>query len=135
MMSRCDRDKQKMALILWDIDGFVSFNNRYGQKEGDQFLRRVSDIIKKSLRDYDEAFRCGADEFCAVLLPADQSLSADVTNRVSHAVSEELFKGTKEYADKSFSISSGIVYYPSDHRLPEALLYAAGEALYKSQHK
>lgn len=136
-MARCDRNNERAALILWDIDGFVDFNNRFGQKAGDEFLRKVADTIRGTLRIYDEAFRSGADEFCAILLPADRDKTVEVTRRVNDVVSRRLFRDTPEYAGQSFSISSGVVFYPSEHKLPEALLYAAGEALYqaRSLHK
>ena len=35
-MARCDRSKEKFSVILWDIDGFVKFNNQYGQRHGDE---------------------------------------------------------------------------------------------------
>ena len=130
-MARCDRNKEKMYLILWDIDGFVHFNNQYGQSEGDQFLKKVADTIRNSIRIYDEAFRSGADEFCAILLPADESIATEVTERVGQTVSQTLFQGAAEYANQTFSVSAGVVTYPSEHKLPEALLYAAGQALYK----
>src|SRR5258708_1510250 len=59
-IARCDRSKEKMALILWDIDGFVDFNNTFGQQEGDRFLTKVADTVTRCLRPYDEAFRTGA---------------------------------------------------------------------------
>jgi len=133
LMARCDRNHERLALILWDIDGFMSFNNQYGKDQGDIFLGKVAESIKGCLRTYDEAFRCGADEFCAVLMPADERIAKDVTSRVSQTVSRHLFEGKAEYADKEFSISNGVVYYPSEHKLPEALLYAAGQVLYKTR--
>ncbi|OVE77793.1 hypothetical protein BVX98_01855 [bacterium F11] len=135
LMGQCDRKREKMALVLWDIDGFIEFNNRYGQQEGDKFLKKVANTIRRSIRIYDEAFRSGADEFCAVLIPADENTVDEVTQRVSHTVSQDLFEGTSQYANEKFSISSGVVYYPSSHKLPEALLYAAGEELFQTKSK
>jgi diguanylate cyclase (GGDEF)-like protein len=132
-MARCLREKKQMALILWDIDGFMDFNNRFGQKEGDRFLRKVGDVLRLSIRVYDEAFRAGPDEFCTILTPADASVSAEVTNRVSSAVSKHLFEGEEMYGSQAFSISSGVVYYPGEHTVPEALLHAAMQALYQSR--
>src|SRR5262245_51064581 len=47
-MARSDRDKKSLALVLWDVDGFVEFNNEHGSKEGDRLLRQVAEAIKKS---------------------------------------------------------------------------------------
>jgi|GEM_PF-4672640 len=132
-MARCDRGKDKMVLVLWDIDGFNEFNNHYGQNQGDEFLKKVADTVRKSVRIYDEAFRSGSDEFCAILCPADEKIASEVTRRVSEVVSRKLFDSSTEYANEQFSISFGLVTYPSEHKVPEALLYAAGQKLYKAR--
>src|SRR5688572_21391817 len=35
-LARCHRNDERMAVVLWDIDGFVDFNNTFGQAEGDK---------------------------------------------------------------------------------------------------
>ena len=132
-MARCHRAKERMAVILWDIDGFVDFNNRFGQEEGDKFLRKVTESIKRSIRSYDEAFRLGADEFCSILIPADEAIAGDVTSRVANSVSKDLFQGDAEYANRQFSISSGLVFFPGQSHLPEAILHEARQALYRGR--
>jgi diguanylate cyclase (GGDEF)-like protein len=133
-MARADRDKGSISLILWDLEGFVDFNNEHGQKEGNRLLRQVAEAIKKSVRVYDEVFRTGPDEFSAILVPGDNEIAKEVTRRVSELVSKSLFEGDAEYAGKSFAVSSGFVFYPNDNeRSVEALLHAANQALYKSR--
>ena len=132
-IARAERSKEKMAVILWDIDGFISFNNQFGQDAGDRFLRKVAEIINHSLRSYDEAFRVGADEFCALLMPADETVAEEVTKRVRQAVSKDLFEGNTEYVDQKFSISFGCVFYPGEAGSPEALMHAAGQDLYHNR--
>jgi diguanylate cyclase (GGDEF)-like protein len=132
-MARVERQKERMALILWDIEGFGKFNNDFGQGEGDEFLRRVAGTIRQTLRVYDEAFRSGSDEFCAILSPADEKIAGDVMNRVSRVVSTSLFDAGTPYGSHTFSISAAAVFFPSDEKVPEALLHAAEQALYKSQ--
>lgn len=132
-IARCERHHERMAVILWDIDGFVDFNNRFGQEQGDRFLAKVAEIVKRSLRAYDEAFRSGADEFCAILIPGDETVAQDVMERVRAAVSKDLFQGKAEYADREFSISAGVAFYPGESQVPDALLHAAGQALYRNR--
>ncbi|MCB4756163.1 MAG: GGDEF domain-containing protein [Elusimicrobia bacterium] len=132
-VARCDRTRETIALVLWDIDGFIEFNNQYGQAAGDQFLRKVAEQIRQSVRTYDEAFRSGPDEFCALLMPADVKTAEEVTRRVSEAVSKKLFADDPTYAHHRFSISHGIVTYPGTDKHPEALYHSATQALYRYQ--
>ncbi len=132
-MARCNRGDEKMFLILWDIDGFSRFNNDYGKARGDELLRHVADIIRKCVRAYDELFKSDDDEFFAILNPSDEKIAMDVTRRVSQTISRELFEAAGPYANFKFSMSSGAVPYPSDAEIPEALIHAATQALYKSR--
>ena len=134
-MARCNRESLRMAVILWDVDGFVDFNNSFGQSEGDKLLKKLADMIRRALRVYDEAFRSGPDEFCALLIPGDDAVAGEVDSRVTQFVSKELFEGDAAYAERKFSLSAGIVFYPGDNQLPEALLHAARQALYASRKK
>lgn len=134
-MARCLRSKEKMAVILWDIDGFVDFNNRFGQAEGNLFLKKVSDSIRRSIRSYDEAFRSGPDEFCAILIPADEKKAHEVTERVRRAVSKDLFQGEAEYANHEFSISAGCIFPSGENPLAESILYEVGQSLYQNRIK
>jgi len=119
-IARCERSRERMAVILWDIDGFIDFNNRFGQEEGDLFLKKVAAVVMHSLRSYDEAFRSGGDDFCAVLIPADETVAQEVTERVREAVSKDLFQDNAEYAGRKFSISCGLSFYPGSQRGPRS---------------
>ncbi len=132
-MARCKRENLRMALILWDVDGFIDFNNSFGQGEGDKLLKKLADMIKKAVRVYDEAFRSGPDEFCAILIPGDESMAAEVDRRVTQFVSKELFENDAAYAERKFSLSAGMVFFPGDYELPEAMLHAVGQALYHNR--
>jgi len=134
-MAVCDRGHKSMALVLWDIDGFMDFNNRFGQSIGDVFLKKVADVIKGSVRVYDEAFRFGPDEFCAILSPCDQKTADDVTQRVGEAVSKLVFTDDPAYTGVAFSISAGVSFYPTHGRLPDALIHAAQQALFQVRPK
>lgn len=135
LMVRAGREQCEFALILWDIDGFIRFNNDHGQKAGDDFLKNVANLIKRVLRPYDEAFRTGPDEFCVILFPADSSVAEEVMSRVKESVSSGLLTGPSIPSNPQFSISGGVVYYPHEARLPEALVYAAQQELYKAKKK
>lgn len=57
------------ALLVLDVDGFGSLNERCGRDAGDACLRRLAALLQSLLRSGDVLGRIGADEF-AVLLPS-----------------------------------------------------------------
>lgn len=51
------------TLCLFDCDHFKHYNDSYGHAAGDQVLRQIGNVIKKTLRENDIAVRPGGDEF------------------------------------------------------------------------
>jgi diguanylate cyclase (GGDEF)-like protein/PAS domain S-box-containing protein len=75
--SRARRQRNKLALILIDLDGFKALNDREGHLAGDAALRCFANAILSSIRkETDSAFRYGGDEF-VLLLPEMALTSAE----------------------------------------------------------
>ncbi len=51
------------VVAVCDLDYFKEINDRFGHLIGDEVLRSVGHLIRKSIRAEDEAFRWGGDEF------------------------------------------------------------------------
>jgi diguanylate cyclase (GGDEF)-like protein len=54
------------------MDNFKSINDHYGHLVGDEILRNVGHLVRSSVRQEDEAYRWGGDEF--VILFRNQNL-------------------------------------------------------------
>jgi diguanylate cyclase (GGDEF)-like protein len=61
------------VVAVCDIDNFKSINDQYGHLVGDEILRNIGHLLRSSVRQEDEAFRWGGDEF--VILFRNQNLS------------------------------------------------------------
>ena len=55
------------AVVAIDVDGFKKINDRYGHQAGDRVLIALVDALRSALRDSDEFYRIGGDEFAVVL--------------------------------------------------------------------
>jgi diguanylate cyclase (GGDEF)-like protein len=51
------------VVAVCDVDHFKEVNDRYGHLIGDEILRHVGHLLQSSIRQEDEAFRWGGDEF------------------------------------------------------------------------
>ncbi len=56
------------AVFMLDIDHFKTINDTRGHDFGDRVLATFASRLRKSLRDADQAFRLGGDEFLVLLL-------------------------------------------------------------------
>ncbi len=73
-VDRSARYNRPLSLAFFDLDRFKPFNDTYGHQEGDNILRMVSQVMDQGLRNLDQAFRLGGDEFGFILVEtnADQ---------------------------------------------------------------
>ncbi len=78
--ARSRRYGKPFALVVLDVDGFKSINDRHGHMAGDAALARVADLLSHQLRAPDAAFRIGGDEF-ALILPEIELESIDTVVR------------------------------------------------------
>jgi len=109
--SRADRYKQELSLIMIDLDDFKRHNDTYGHQTGDKLLEELADLIRKSIRESDSAFRYGGDEF-AVLLPVCNIKTAGyVAQRLVEKVSIHQFKNVEGQLLERVTISCGVACY------------------------
>ena len=67
-ISRCNRYKRDLTLLMIDIDHFKQVNDRFGHLAGDYVLKQLASTIKARIRREDIFARYGGEEF-ALLLP------------------------------------------------------------------
>jgi diguanylate cyclase (GGDEF)-like protein len=80
------RADRPFAIVIADLAGFKSVNDRFGHIEGDRCLRQVADALRETVRGPDACFRWGGDEFALVLPGTDRASADRVAARVSAAV-------------------------------------------------
>ncbi len=65
------------VLVLYDLDGFKAYNDRFGHPAGDVLLQRLAHRLRDAVPPPGSAFRMGGDEFCVLVPPelADLALA------------------------------------------------------------
>lgn len=119
------------GMMIIDIDDFKSVNDNLGHEAGDDLLKIIASRLAHSIRDSDEAFRIGGDEFIVVL---SQLSSANAAQDVAQTLIDNIHKpiniGTLNIVA---SVSIGIATYPEVKQSLTALFKAADDALYRSK--
>jgi diguanylate cyclase (GGDEF)-like protein len=125
------RYDRQVALLLLDLDGFKSVNDRLGHDAGDNLLIAVAERLSACVRAADTACRYGGDEFVIMLPAVDRrSMAEAVVTKMQQRLSQP-------YQIDGFEIrmsaSLGVVFYPGDGRTPDQLLKRADDALYRKK--
>jgi two-component system cell cycle response regulator len=125
------RTGRRMAVMMMDVDGFKSVNDRLGHAVGNELLKEVANLLRFAVRVGDEPFRFGGDEFVLLLSDADGPGAQVVASRIQDIYRSmgQTLRGTD--VDVTFSI--GIAVFPADGNTPEALLERADEALLEAK--
>ncbi len=116
------------SIIILDLDTFKVYNDNYGHLAGDKMLRQIGGIIKGAIRNADQPFRYGGDEF-AILLPQTTIDAAyQVAERVRQCIALEVKAG---YIP--ITASFGLASWPADGIGPNEIIAAADAALYEAK--
>ena len=120
----------ELAIALIDCDHLKKVNDNFGHLMGDEFLRRISEVVRQSLRGSDELGRYGGDEFLAVLPDAGKEHTEMAMERARANVEQA---GLDSEDGLLLSISAGAVICGPGPSSREKLLKLADFALYRAK--
>ncbi len=86
VLGRAVRYHHKVALMIFDLDGFKRVNDIYGHAVGDLVLKDVAEALRSQLRDSDVLARIGGEEFALVLPETGVSGARDLGERLLKAI-------------------------------------------------
>ena len=125
---RAGRYETPLALVMIDADDFKAFNDHQGHLAGNAALRRLSDVLKRSVREVDFVARYGGEEF-AILLPSTPKAGAvRLADKIRLGV--ERARIGVDGGRSPLTVSLGVATFPGDASEPDALVECADRALY-----
>jgi len=125
--------QRPFALLLLDLDGFKTVNDRHGHAAGDAVLAELTARLQRRLGPDDVVARLGGDEF-AVFVPGRHAASelAGIAGRLIGAAGSPI---DHEGRSLQVGMSVGIAQYPGDGNSLAMLLRAADGAMYRSKQR
>jgi len=111
-----------IVLLLFDLDGFKSYNDTFGHLAGDALLARLGGKLAASVARDGAAYRLGGDEFCAIIPAGTDGLPGLVAAAA----------GALEERGETFVIraSCGAVILPHEASNPDYALQLADKRMY-----
>ncbi|WP_456269666.1 GGDEF domain-containing protein [Kushneria sp. AK178] len=137
--ARLTRHRQALSVIMFDVDHFKRFNDRYGHDGGDRCLQQVARASRHVItRRSDLLVRYGGEEFAVVLPDTDAAGARLVGERLREAVAALVLPGMSSKSPTRVTISVGVasidVMRPDIDALDaDCLLKCADDALYQAK--
>ena len=133
-LSRCQRERSAVGVVMVDLDHFKSINDNYGHYAGDAVLCEAARRMQNAIRQYDSIGRYGGEEFLILLTGCDPEASMSQAERLRKQLSQVQIS----LQDSSISISAsfGVTNaLPGEVWTPEELIHKADEALYLAKRR
>jgi len=113
------------TLVVFDLDGFKTYNDAFGHPAGDALLERLGQNLAEALGEDGAAYRMGGDEFCA-LIEAPATRASWLVETAALALSER---------GPGFEVgnSHGAVSVPQEAGTVSAALQLADRRLYRQK--
>ncbi len=123
------RRGERVSLLMIDIDHFKQINDRWGHETGDRALEQMGAMLRHCARRSDLPCRYGGEEFCVLLVGADEASGRDVDARLRAAL------GGDAVREPRFTIgfSSGLAVLGDADPDVRALMRRADAALYQAK--
>ncbi|MBW4573893.1 MAG: response regulator [Aphanothece sp. CMT-3BRIN-NPC111] len=132
-----EREQAPLYLILCDVDFFKAYNDTYGHLAGDECLKQVADIIRKTLkRPAALVARYGGEEFAVVLPNTEVSEAVRIAGEICSSVKASAIAHAGSNVSKFVTLSLGVAsLIPSRETSKEALIELADRALYQAKQQ
>lgn len=126
--------QQSVALLIFDVDHFKAFNDRYGHPEGDRLLFAVAKQLETFAKEFGFVSRYGGEEFTVVL----PGFSHEGALRLAESIRAH-FEHTP-FAQNSTSpayitLSAGLALAPDHATSAQELIESADRALYQAKRQ
>ncbi|MGI9337667.1 MAG: GGDEF domain-containing protein [Gammaproteobacteria bacterium] len=127
-LKRAARDKQKLCVMMADLDRFKAINDAHGHLSGDEALKHATSIITGNIRETDIAARFGGEEFVIVLIRTQLPDAVSVAEKIRAGLENVPCQSNGEQIKVTMSI--GVTEITDDDEEISTAIARADKALY-----
>ena len=129
-VAELSRQGRTFSLVMADVDHFKKFNDTHGHQAGDEALRAVAKLLRRTMREMDLVARYGGEEF-AMILPGT---NLDDACKAALRACKALDKAPVRLEEKEFPMTASFgVAEAREGNDGAALVARADKALYAAK--
>jgi diguanylate cyclase (GGDEF)-like protein len=129
-IDRFQRFGHAFSFIIVDLDFLKKINDSLGHHHGDDAIKHIANVLKRSVRDVDTVGRFGGEEFVILLPETELSPARLVAERICAAIREKPIDGVG-----TVTASLGLATFPYDAQDRDKLFELADQALFLAKHR
>lgn len=96
-LARAKRFRQRVAIVMIDLDNFKRINDSLGHQAGDDVLVEVAERLRRDVRETDTVARMGGDEFVVILSDLrDTRLTEGLVQNILDSLTQPMTIGQHE---------------------------------------
>lgn len=132
------RLNKAVSFLMLDVDSFKLYNDNYGHINGDEALRKIAKVLRKTVkRSSDIAFRMGGEEFSVFIMEENDNKTSGPI--VARKILDEVYKLDIEHEynelHKKITLSIGISVKRGNEKIDLDSLYKEADiALYEAKN-
>jgi diguanylate cyclase (GGDEF)-like protein/PAS domain S-box-containing protein len=130
-LSRAERDKYSVSIVMLDLDHFKMFNDTYGHDVGDMMLKQLGKLLASQVRAGDIACRFGGEEFVVVMPKASMSVAKQRANDWRMKFESQILIHNGEVLNAT--LSAGVAVYPQHGSSSDEIIRKADQAMYAAK--
>lgn len=133
--AKARRAGRSLGLLLFDVDYFKRYNDRYGHQAGDAVLQRLSEVTRRVFRgEHELAFRLGGEEFGVLAALLDRHALQQVGEDLVRAIASLRLQHEASEGSRFITISAGAALIaPGEACDLDDLYLRADQALYAAK--
>ncbi len=107
-----EKNLTPLSLIMFDVDYFGSYNNKFGHEAGDRVLKDIAKTAKKEVGANGEVCRYGGEEFAVILPNTDVDVAGKIAEKLRAKI-ENLYD-TKRGDNRKVTCSFGVAQWEEE---------------------
>ncbi|MEK6267438.1 MAG: diguanylate cyclase [Planococcus sp. (in: firmicutes)] len=132
LISNATEKKERLSLLMIDIDHFKHVNDTYGHPIGDKILFELGQVLKNGTRSFDVVSRNGGEEFSVILPDCPHQQAIEIAERIRRSVELHRFQiSPKE--EIQITVSIGVATYPETVKDTVEIVDVADDCLYTAK--
>lgn len=130
ILHRVKRLRQKLALVVINLDRFKNINDALGRDYGDVLLKEVANRLALTLDRHTVLYHLGADEFVLLTYNKQKSDLVILIEQLTAIIAEPV-----DYNNKQMNVTAsiGVSFAPTDATNAESLFQMAEQAMHQAK--